>query len=154
MSRSRTEQFEEIYSKYSNTLYRIALTHLLSKEDAEDAVHDVFIKYMHSIPCFFSEEHEKAWLIRVTVNHCHDLARKRNIRSHSPLEEAHAITAEIGGSDVMEAVLGLEDTYKTPIMLHYFEGYTIEECARILRISVSAVKMRLTRAREKLKINL
>ncbi len=154
MSRSKTEQFEEIYGKYSNTLYRLALTHLLSKEDAEDAVHDVFMKYMNSTPRFFGEEHEKAWLIRVTVNQCHDIARKRRVRTHSPLEDAHDICAEMGASEVTEAVLMLEDIYKTPILLHYFEGYSIEECARILRISVSAVKMRLARAREKLKISL
>ena len=154
MSRSITEQFEEIYGKYSNMLYRLALTHLLSREDAEDAVHDVFMKYMNSTPRFFDAEHEKAWFVRVTVNHCHDLARKRKLRTHSPLEDAAELCAEIGAGEVTEAVLGLEDTYKTPILLHYYEGYSVEECARMLRISVSAVKMRLARAREKLKIEL
>ena len=154
MSRSKTEHFEEIYGRYSNMLYRLALTHLLSKEDAEDAVHDVFVKYINSPPLFFGEEHEKAWFIRVTVNQCHDIARKRRVRTHSPLEDAAEICAEMGAGEVTEAVLGLEDTYKTPILLHYYEGYSVEECARILRISVSAVKMRLARAREKLKIDL
>lgn len=154
MSRSKTEQFEEIYGKYSNMLYRLALTHLLSKEDAEDTVHDVFMKYMNSTPHFFNEEHEKAWFIRVTVNQCHDAARKRIVRTHAPLEEAEELCAEIGAGEVTRAVLSLEDSYKTPILLHYYEGYSVEECARILRISVSAVKMRLARAREKLKIDL
>lgn len=154
MSRSVTEQFEDIYNKYSSMLYRLALTHLLSKEDAEDAVHDVFIKYMNSNPHFFNEEHEKAWFVRVTVNQCHDAARRRLIRTHSPLEEASEIASEIGASEVTEAVLQLEEIYKTPVVLHYYEGYSVEECARILRISVSAVKMRLARAREKLKIDL
>ena len=154
MSRFATEHFEELYDKYSNMLYRLALTHLLSKEDAEDAVHDVFMKYINSQPHFFGPEHEKAWFIRVTVNQCHDAARKRSIRTHSPLEDAAEICAEIGAGEVTQAVLALEDTYKTPILLHYYEGYSVEECARILRISVSAVKMRLARAREKLKIDL
>lgn len=154
MSRFITEQFEEIYEKYSNTLYRLALTHLLSKEDAEDVVHDVFMKYINSTPRFFGEEHEKAWFIRVTVNQCHDAARRRIIRTHAPLEDAVNLASEMGAGEVTEAVLGLDDTYKTPILLHYYEGYSVEECARILRISVSAVKMRLARAREKLKIDL
>lgn len=154
MSRLHTEHFEEIYDKYSGMLYRLALTHLLSKEDAEDAVHDVFMKYMNSTPHFFGSEHEKAWFIRVTVNQCHDAARKRSVRTHSPLEDASDLCDMIGAGEVTEAVLGLEDTYKTPILLHYYEGYSVEECARILRISVSAVKMRLARAREKLKIEL
>lgn len=154
MSRFATEQFEEVYVKYSDMLYRIALTHLLSKEDAEDAVHDVFMKYINSAHHFFGEEHEKAWFIRVTINHCHDAARKRKLRTHSPIEDAAEVAAEMGAGEVTEAVLALEDTYKTPILLHYYEGYSVEECARMLRISVSAVKMRLARAREKLKIDL
>jgi len=76
------------------------------------------------------------------------------LRSHAPLEEAAELCAEIGAGEVTEAVLGLEDIYKTPVLLHYYEGYSVEECARILRVSVSAVKMRLARAREKLKIDL
>ena len=154
MSRFLTEQFEVIYDKYSNMLYRLALTHLLSKEDAEDAVHDVFLKYINNTPHFFDEEHERAWFVRVTINQCHDAARKRKLRTHSPLEDAAEVCAEMGAGEVTEAVLSLEDTYKTPILLHYYEGYSVEECARILRISVSAVKMRLARAREKLKIDL
>lgn len=153
MSSSAKEQFEVVYDKYSDMLYRLSLSHLLSREDAEDAVHDVFIKYYHSNPRFFSDEHEKAWFVRVAINQCHDIARKRKIRTHAPLEDAEDVSAEIGGGEMTDMVLRLEDTYKTPILLHYYEGYSIEECARILRISVSAVKMRLARAREKLKID-
>ncbi|MBE6700548.1 MAG: RNA polymerase sigma factor [Ruminococcaceae bacterium] len=151
MKSSPAEQFEHIYSKYCDTLYRLALSHLLNKEDAEDAVHDVFVKYINSPFHFFGEEHEKAWFIRVTINHCHDMRRKRKVRSHSPLDEAHEIAVESGVGEFTESVFNLEDTYKTPILLHYYEGYSVEETARIMRISVSAVKMRLKRAREKLK---
>lgn len=151
MSRSSLDEINAVYDKYSDTMYRIALSHLLNKEDAEDAVHDVFIKYMSGSFAFFSEEHEKAWFIRVTVNHCHDMARRRRLRSHAPLEEALEVFAEAGTSDTMREILTLEDIYKTPILLHYFEGYSVEETARILRISVSAVKMRLSRGRDKLK---
>ena len=153
MSSSAKELIEVVYNKYSNMLYRLSLSHLLNREDAEDAVHDVFIKYYHSNPHFFSDEHEKAWFVRVTINQCHDIARKRKLRTHAPLEEAADVCTEMGGGEVIDLVLHLEDTYKTPILLHYYEGYSIEECARILRISVSAVKMRLARAREKLKID-
>ena len=151
MSRSSLDEINAVYNKYADTMYRIALSHLLNVQDAEDAVHDVFIKYMKGAFLFFSEEHEKAWFIRVTVNHCHDMARRRKIRSHAPLEEAMEVFAESGVSEVTRELLGLDDIYKTPILLHYYEGYSVEEIARILRISVSAVKMRLFRGREKLK---
>lgn len=151
MSRYKNEQFEAVYEKYSDMLYRIALSHLLSKEDAEDVVHDIFIKYMNNTFHFFSEEHEKAWFIRVTINECHDHLRRRKVRSHAPLDEALAVFEEAGTGEVTREVLMLDSIYKTPILLHYYEGYSIEEIARTLRISVSAVKMRLSRAREMLK---
>ncbi len=151
MSRYKNELFEAVYEKYSDMLYRIALSHLLSKEDAEDVVHDIFIKYLNNTFHFFSEEHEKAWFIRVTVNECHDHARRRKVRSHAPLDEALAVFEEAGTGEVTREVLLLDSIYKTPILLHYYEGYSIEEIARTLRISVSAVKMRLSRAREMLK---
>ncbi len=154
MKCSDSEQFEEVYNKYSDMLYRVALSHLLDKTDAEDAVHDVFIKYMNGVFTFFSEEHEKSWFLRVMINHCHDALRKRKIRSHAPLEEALAVFEESGTGDLTREVLSLDEIYKSPLILHYYEGYSVEETARILRLSVSAVKMRLSRAREKLKINL
>ena len=154
MKCSYTEQFEEVYDKYSDMLYRVALSHLLSKSDAEDAVHDVFIKYMNGVYTFFSEEHEKSWFIRVMINHCHDALRKRKIRTHAPLEEALAVFEESGTGDLTREVLSLDEIYKTPVILHYYEGYSVEETARILKLSPSAVKMRLSRAREKLKVNL
>lgn len=154
MKCSDSEQFEEVYNKYSDMLYRVALSHLLSSADAEDAVHDVFIKYMNGVFTFFSDEHEKSWFLRVMINHCHDTLRKRKLRTHAPLEDALAVFEENGTGEITREVLSLDEIYKTPVILHYYEGYRVEEIARILRISGSAVKMRLSRAREKLKLNI
>lgn len=147
----RDADLSRVYDLYADQLYRLSYSMLLSREDAEDAVHEVFMKYLHKLPRFSDGEHEKAWLLRVTINQCHDHARRLKYRSHLPLEEAAHFCSETGSGEVTEAVLLLEDKQKEVVLLHYFEGYRVEEIAQILRVSVSAVKMRLMRAREALR---
>lgn len=66
---------ERTITVYGDLLYRIALHHLKTREDAEDVAHDVFIKWLEKAPAFSSDEHEKAWLIRTTINACTDFRR-------------------------------------------------------------------------------
>jgi RNA polymerase sigma factor (sigma-70 family) len=140
-------ELSRAYDCYADQLFRLSYAMLLSREDAEDAVHEVFIKYLHKRPVFSDAEHEKAWLLRVGVNQCRDLLRRRKHRTHLPLEEAAQFCQETGCSEVTQAVLELEQKQKEVILLHYYEGYCVEEIAQMLLISVSAVKMRLLRAR-------
>lgn len=146
--------FERVYNQYADMLYRIALSHVSHREDAEDAVHDVFIKYMQSSPDFSDDEHERAWLIRVTVNRCRDLLRRRNIRRYVGFDEIEEIPADeppYEGQGIIATVSALPDKYKSVIILHYLEGNSVEQCAAILGLSESAIKMRLSRGREMLK---
>ncbi len=142
----------EAYDKYADMLYRLALTHLGTREDAEDAVHDVFAKYMIASPSFRDSEHEKAWFIRTTVNRCHDIFRHRARRNHLALEEAENIghTHE-DEPEIIRVVHSLPEKYKSVVVLHYLEGFSVEETARILSLTVSAVKMRLSRGRDYIK---
>lgn len=143
------------YDKYADMLYRIALLQLGNSADAEDAVQDVFIKYMNETTFFHSPEHEKAWFLRVTINHCHDMLRRKKVRSTEPIENAdnvfyrqHFDESSYGFMEVFEK---LPEKNKTAMLLHYFEGFSVEETARILGISVSGAKMRLSRGRDILK---
>ena len=144
------------YDTYADLLYRLALSHLQHSEDAMDAVQDVFLKLMSSQKQFRDPEHERAWLIRVTINCCHDLARRRRIRTHASLDELEHVAAsdDFLRPDVLQAVDALDDKYKSAVVLHYLEGFSVEETAFSLGLSVSAVKMRLSRAREMLKTQL
>lgn len=151
----QTIDIEDVYNRYADMLFRVAYAELLSREDAEDAISEVFYKFMNKIPKFRDAEHEKAWFLRVTINQCHDLKRKRVIRSYTPLEEV----AELPGSPkeeyfVLEEVLALPEKYKEVLIMFYFEQLSIEEIASVLRISKGAVKMRLSRGRESLKENM
>lgn len=146
----RKADFEVVYDRYADMLYRLALSHLQRREDAEDAVQEVFAKYLDMAGRLKGAEHERAWLIRVTVNVCHDLQRKKKYRMHVPLEEIQELANHKPEElpDVFGMVAGLRQKYKTVMVLHYLEGYSIAEIASIIRISGSAVKMRLSRGRE------
>lgn len=144
--------FEELYDCYADALYRLAYSHLQNREDAEDAVQDVFMKYLKMPHHFKDKEHEQAWFIRVTVNVCYDFLRKKKHRMHIPLDEMEEIAAEDRiFTDIGQILEKLPPKYKTVILLHYFEGYSVEEISGILKLSKSAVKMRLFRSRELLK---
>ncbi len=147
-----TPSVEELYDRYADMLFRLAYSALFSKEDAEDAIQEVFSKYLKKMPYFSESEHEKAWFIRVTVNQCRDIRRRRAIRGYTPLEEmTESPTYENDSAAILEQVFALPDKYKTAIILHYFEEYSVADIASALKITKSAVKMRLSRGRDLLK---
>ena len=144
-----------MFERYMNLLYRLCYSILLVREDAEDAVQDVFLKYYRKQPTFADEDHEKAWFIRVAVNHCKDVLRRRKLREFVPLSEVEEMLAEreAGEDDsgVLQALYELTDRYRIVMILHYLEGYPVKEVAKLCGITQSAVKMRLSRGREQLK---
>ena len=136
--------------QYADTVRRICMIHLKNYADTEDIFQTVFLKYVLSSVSFESKEHEKAWIIRVTVNACRDLL-KSFFRSRTvPLEElvrepAAAPTGE--DREVLEAVLSLPGKYKDVVYLHYYEGYTAPEIGQILGKNTNTVYTLLTRAK-------
>ena len=146
----RSEQeVNRAIERYADTVRRICFVHLKNRADTEDIFQTVFVKYLlHGEP-FASEEHERAWIIRVTLNACKDLL-KSFFRSRTvPLEELtdRAMPAETEQREVLQAVLALPVPYRDVIYLHYYEGYTAPEIARILGKNVNTIYTRLTRAR-------
>lgn len=113
---------------------------------------NVFLKLMRANPEFDSKEHEKAWIIRVTINECKDFL-KNIFRRHTSLEEAQEIPIEEKEdlSYIREAVLKLPDKYKSVIYLFYYEGYTAVEIAGILHKKENTVYTWMNRARQMLK---
>ena len=154
-SMTRPGNVMKSYEAYADMLFRIAMVHLGNREDAEEAIQDTFIKLMEKAPAFNDAEHQKAWLIRVITNHCRSLLgrgwRKREVRLEG-VEPAAADTPD--HSALLQLVLSLPAKYKAVIHLYYYEDYRIQEISGILRISKSAVKMRLQRGRQLLKLDL
>ncbi|MFT4143503.1 MAG: RNA polymerase sigma factor [Mobilitalea sp.] len=144
----------EKYNLYKAMLFRIAFSYLGNKHDSEDVLQEAFIKLHYSAPNFASYEDEKRWLIRVTINLCKDHLKSFWHRNKISLDdiEAFAVTTQ-DHEDLLE-ILKLHPKYKIVIHLYYMEGYRISEIAKILHISESAVKMRLKRGRELLKLEM
>ena len=138
----------KIIDKYSDTVYRIALTRCGSVENAEDVYQEVFVKYFQTNPKFNNEEHEKAWFIRVTINNL----SKNNVRlfwnkNVSELDE-NIIFESKEENDVFNVVNTLPQNYKTVIYLSYYEGYKVKEIADFMKVKEGTVKTWLFRARE------
>ena len=135
---------------YSPMRLRAALTRAPTPADAEDAVQDVFLRLLDKRPRFRDGEHEKAWLLRATLNRASDIRRGR--RDDAPLEEAAQTAAEaIDYGPLLSAVRSLPEAYSTVIHLYYYEGYSIKEIARLLALPAPTVGTRLSRGRERLR---
>ena len=142
---------------YSDTVKRICLIHLKNEADTEDIFQTVFLKYILSSVVFESAEHEKAWIIRVTINACKDLL-KSFFRTHTvPLEEIHEQIAAVSSDregEVLEAVLRLPEKYRQVIYLHFYEGYTAPQIAEMLGRNVNTVYTYIQRGKQQLKAEL
>jgi len=149
----RSEQeVNRAIEKYADTVRRLCMIHLKNYADTEDIFQTVFLKYVLSSVPFENEEHEKAWLIRVTINSCKDLL-KSFFRSRTiPLEAVMEQPAELppDNREVLEAVLSLPQKYRDVVYLHYYEEYTAPQISRILGKKVNTVYTLLTRSRQML----
>lgn len=153
-SKQLTDNFSQKYKLYSDMLFKICMIYLGNKEDAEEAVQESFLKLIYKSPQFNNNEHEKAWLIRVTINVCKDILRsiwRKRVINIEDIERYYDSSKEL---EIMEDIIRLPSKYKDVIYLYYFEDYSIKDISKILKVSESAVKMRLKRGRDTLKIEL
>lgn len=150
----RSEQeVNRAIERYADTVRRICMLHLKNRADTEDIFQTVFLKYLlHTAP-FADDEHEKAWLIRVTINACRDLLRSFFRSRTVPLDVVAEQAAELPPDhrEVLDAVLSLPQKYKDVVYLHYYEGYAAPEIGRILGKNVNTVYTLLNRAKQQLR---
>lgn len=143
------EEVNTAIEQYGDTVRRICLVHLKNEADTQDIFQTVFLKYLLSSVRFESCEHEKAWIIRVTMNACRDLLKSFFRSRVVPLEEAAATyTTNPEESGVLQAVLSLPSKYRDVIYLHYYEEYTAPEIGQILGKNVNTVYTLLNRAKK------
>lgn len=142
---------EQIVDTYGNMLFRLCLITLGNANDAEDAVQETLIKYLQRAPQFENAEHEKAWLITVATNKCKDILRFRSRHFYVDIDEINEYTQDFTDSGIMDALMGIPDKFRMVLVLYYVEEYGIEEIAKIIGKTSSAVKMRLQKGRRLLR---
>jgi RNA polymerase sigma-70 factor (ECF subfamily) len=140
----------EFVERYSDLVYKLALSRTKDFSTADDVFQDVFYKYFKKRPLFSSDEHEKAWVIRVTINCSKSMLGSFWKKRVEPLDESLAVEQpEI--QEVYDAVMQLPLKYRTVVFLHYYEGYTISDIAKAIKAKENTVKSQLFRARNLLK---
>ena len=147
-----TQNYENLITKHSATVFRCAYSYVKSRSDAEDIMQEVFLKYLTKQPVFNDESHEKAWFIRVTINMSKSYLRsswfkKREEMKDDMRDDAIAETEP----ELWEMVKALPEKYRIVIELHFVEGYTIKEIAMILRKNPSTVGTWLQRGNKQLR---
>ena len=153
------QKFEIIYQTYRQLMYYVANHILGNTQDAEDVVHDAFIKIIENIEKFSDPKcpQTRAFIVTITENKAIDLYRKRKSHDIIPLEEAYIGVPEpskieqIEESDALtKAILSLPGRYREVLLLKYAQGYSMDEVAAILSTTGENVKKLIQRARKKL----
>lgn len=154
---------QEKIDRYSDMLFKIAYVRLMNMHDAEDVVQDVFYRYLQRREGFTDEEHEKAWLIKVTLNACRKIWRSAWNRHRSDEEvvinESFPVEESVQGPEdstiaaedsriLLEIVKSLPAKYRDVIHLFYYEEMSVKEIARVTGRKDSTVTSQLTRARD------
>jgi len=140
---------EETIEKYSNMVYRLAMSRTRSVENSEDVYQEVFLRLAKKMPDFESEEHKKAWLIRVTIN-CSKTMLNSSFEKHKAELDENLSFETPERHDIYYAVLNLPIKYRTVVHLYYYENYSIKEISKILKVNENTIKSRLSRARAQL----
>ena len=142
-----------LLQRQQDTVYRVALARCGNRSDAEDITQEVFLRYLNNSPVFENPEHEKAWCIRTAINASKNLLHSAWLRHTQPLDEQEnsLVWNDPEDKGVYDAVMSLPEAYRTAVYLFYYEGYSVQEVAKMTGSRVSAVTTRLERARKKLR---
>ena len=152
--RRASGEMEELIDRYQNMVYGLALAKTNSPADADDVFQEVFLACFRSGKIFRDEEHRKAWLLRTTLNISRRYTTSTWRRKTVPLserEDAPVLVREPEENLVWEAVQALDEAYRLPIYLFYFQELSTQEIAKALSIRPGTVRMRLSRGRDMLR---
>lgn len=147
----------DAYDRHVDTVYRVCLSIIGNKQDAEDATQSVFIKLMTNNKAFADTEHEKAWLITTARNQCRDMHRKwwkkriANLDSYSFIGQSDAGYRQ---SEIAEELRKLPAMQRLILYLYYYEGYKVAEIASMLDLKLNTVKTKMRIARSRLKLEM
>jgi len=157
------EYVEELYKRYSNKIYRKCLTFVKDVSLAEDLTHDIFIKALLNISKFKKKSKFSTWIYSITYNYCIDYLRKSRKENFVTIEEEKSEVnvleyeddgklIEIETSRMLRLLDMIRADEKMILLMKYQDNLSIKEIQGMLQVSESAVKMRIKRAKEKMRI--
>jgi len=153
------ERLGELIDRYGQNVLRTAYLYLKDRQRAEDICQEVFLKLFREDRTFESPEHEKAFILRMTINLCKDQLKSFWVRrivlddSKEPgrVEDiADQVADEEARKALFARVMALPEVFKSVILLYYYEGFNTREISETLGIPDATVRSRLKRARERL----
>ncbi|ADQ17726.1 RNA polymerase sigma factor [Leadbetterella byssophila] len=154
----KNEYFEEIYERYANKVYRKCYSFVYNQEKAEDLTHDIFLKLIVKIGTYKETSKFSTWLYSITYNYCMDQIRTRKKKTEVPLpdqidisDEDDADFLDFQSAELEKSLKQMPSEERAILQMKYQEDFSIKEIAETMKISESAVKMRLLRSKEKLK---
>ena len=147
----RNRQVERLLDRYGQSVLRLSYAYLHNMSDAEEILQDTLVQFLKTSPVFDSQDHEKAWLLRVASNLCKNRLIYDRRRRADPLSETLAQEDRPDLSFVWEAVKALPVHQREVVHLFYHEGFATAEIARIVGRKESTVRSDLRRARLRLK---
>ena len=145
------EEFTRRVTELTPVLYRMCYMQLRTPADREDAVQEAIFRAWDKRRSLRNEEFFNTWLIRILLNVCHDMQKRQ--KRVVPMERMPegSYTEDDRSAQLRAALFELDDKLRVPVVLHYIDGYSVREIARILDITENAVKLRLMRGRKRLK---
>lgn len=142
---------EAAVEQFGDAVFRAAFGLVKNSQDAEDIAQEVFLNLVRHAPQFDSAEHQKAWLLRCTINRCKSHFRSAWVRRSAPLDEHLSTPFTPAENTALDAVAALPMKYRQVIYLHYIEGYSTAEIAALLGLKQNTVLSQLSRGRALLK---
>lgn len=148
----KREQLGQLILASEDSMYHVAKALLYNDADCQDAIQEAIAKAFDKIGTLKQDTYAKTWLLRILINECYEIMRKeKKIISLETCEQEEPWMERQDYSDLYEALMGLTEEARLTVTLYYMEGYNIREIARMTKVTESAVKSRLARARTKLK---
>ena len=150
-------EFERRVVGMQDSLYRVASTILYRPCDREDAIQECILRAIRKRDSLRDESAFEGWMIRILINECYATLRRfrrEQLTDELPEPQPEPQPDPDANSEVFQALFSLKRDLRLPLVLHYVEGYPLEEIARILRVPTGTVKSRMSRARKRLKMEL
>ncbi len=148
------ELFRRVFEDYKGMVYSVAYSYMKNRADANDIMQDVFLKFYQRIEDLKDEAGYRPWLLSVTANTCKNMLRSGWLSKTVFSDTIDEIPYEQDfgeESDLFRAVMRLPEKERIPIHMFYYEGCSAPEISKVLKVKEATIRVRLMRAREKLK---